>query len=202
MKNTIGRDLVANEVKLFSKLQHPRLWQGVLRGILTFYLLSASAPSFPSTYALPFPPRRALLAPIYSDNVTESGEIFLCQPCLSLDLEGRPLARLLISGNLGDLPGGVPYYNYRPAAARSTATSADNARRRGHQSLEGGGVGWVLLSWNCSVSSDTKMVTRLSPTFRIDANASPMTVLAIKPLTVHLKALHLWIRDDTFSAML
>ena len=68
--------------------------------------------------------------------------------------------------------------------------------------MEGLGVGRVLLSWNCSVSSDTKKDTRLSPTFRIDANASRVTVLAIKPLTVHLKALHLWIRDDIFSAIL
>ena len=31
VKNIIDRDLVANKVKLFSKLQHPRLWQSALR---------------------------------------------------------------------------------------------------------------------------------------------------------------------------
>lgn len=45
-------------------------------------------------------------------------------------------------------------------------------------------------------------MTRLSLNFRINANAIPVTVLAIKPLTVHLKALYLWIRDDIFSVML
>ena len=118
-----------------------------------------------------------------------------------MNLKDPPLARLLISGNLNNLLDSISYYNYRPAAARSTTTSASHTRG-GYQSLEGLGVGRILLSWNYSVSSDTRKDTRLLLTFGIDANASRLTVLAIKPLTVYLKALYLWIRDNIFSAIL
>ena len=125
----------------------------------TLFPLSANAPLFPSTYVLPFTPRAALLAPICCDGVPESGESFLCQPCLGLNLEDPPLARLFISGNLGHFPGGVAYRNRSSAAARSTPTSAGHARRGGvHWRLEGLGAGRVLLSWSCSVSSDTKEI--------------------------------------------
>ena len=105
---------------------------------------SARAPPLSSTYALPFTPLTALLAPMYCDGIPESGEIFLCQPCLGLNFEDPPLARLLISGNLDDLPGDVAYRDRRSAAARSTPTSAGHARRRGvHWRLEGLDVGRV-----------------------------------------------------------
>ena len=68
--------------------------------------------------------------------------------------------------------------------------------------MKGLGVGRILLSWNYSVSSNTKKDKRLLLTFRIDANASRVTVLAIKPLIAYLKALYLWIRNNIFSAIL
>ena len=56
------------------------------------FLPLGGAPFRPSTYALPFTPRTALLAPICCDGFPERGEIFLCEPCLGLNLDYPPLS--------------------------------------------------------------------------------------------------------------
>ena len=60
-------------------------------GLRLFPPSARGPPSF-SAYALPFTPRAALLAPICCDSITESREIFFCQPCLGLNLEDPALA--------------------------------------------------------------------------------------------------------------
>ena len=95
------------------------------------FLPSTRASLVSSTYALSCSPYMTLLGPICCNGVLESWEIFLCQPCLGLNLEDPPLAQLFISGNLNDLPGGIACCNRRSAAARSTTTSAGHGRRRG-----------------------------------------------------------------------
>lgn len=118
------------------------------------YPLSAYAPPLPPTYALPFTPLTALLTPICCDDLSKSGESFLYQPCLGLNLQDPPLTALFVSSNFGDLPDSVTYRNRYPVARRPTTTSTDHARRGGvHRSLKHFAVRRVLLSC-CSVNSD------------------------------------------------
>ena len=142
----------------FKKLQIFKALVVCQRPASTLFPLSASASPLSSTYALPFTPGAALLAPICRDGVSERSKVFLRQPCLGLNLEKPPLARRVIPSNLRDLPYGFPNWNRISAAARSTPTSPGQARRgRGLRwNSESLGVRTILLCWNCSVSSDTR----------------------------------------------
>lgn len=95
----------------------------------------------------------ALLAPICRNGIKQSREIFLCQPCLGPNLKDPPLARVFNSGNISDLPGGVPYSNQRSAAARSTPTSARHARRGVHWSVLL--INDCILNWRLKVALKT-----------------------------------------------
>ena len=73
-------------------------------------------------------------------------------------IQSRITPLIVYSSNFNDLPDGVFNHNCRSAVTRSTTTSAGHARRRrgGHGSSKDLDVRRVLLSWRCSVSSNTE----------------------------------------------